>query len=109
MSIPAIPAIGAGVSPVSPAAYLSGVSGVAGPSGVAASGSGFAAALGSVDQLQQMQSNTDSLAVQAVTGSLTDAHDYTIAAAQTQLTMDLTSAVRNQAVSAFNQIMSMQA
>ena len=65
--------------------------------------------LGSVDQLQQMQSTTDGLAVKAVTGSLTDVHDYTIAAAESKLTMELTAAVRNKAVDAFNEIMRMQA
>jgi flagellar hook-basal body complex protein FliE len=104
MSIPAVSAIGAGLSSVTPTAYLSAPSGVDG-----ASATGFASALGSVDQLQQMQSTTDGLAVKAVTGSLTDVHDYTIAAAESKLTMELTAAVRNKAVDAFNEIMRMQA
>jgi flagellar hook-basal body complex protein FliE len=104
MSIPAVSAIGAGISSVTPTAYLSAPSGTAG-----ASAPGFASALGSVDQLQQMQSTTDALAVKAVTGSLTDVHDYTIAAAESKLTMELTAAVRNKAVDAFNEIMRMQA
>jgi flagellar hook-basal body complex protein FliE len=104
MSIPAVSAISAGIAPVTPTAYLSAPSGVAG-----ASATGFASALGSVDQLQQMQSTTDALAVKAVTGSLTDVHDYTIAAAESKLTLELTAAVRNKAVDAFNEIMRMQA
>lgn len=104
MSIPAVSAIGAGISSVTPTAYLGASSGVAG-----ASATGFASALGSVDQLQQLQSTTDGLAVKAVTGSLTDVHDYTIAAAESKLTMELTAAVRNKAVDAFNEIMRMQA
>jgi flagellar hook-basal body complex protein FliE len=109
MPIPAISAIGSAIAPVTPSTYLSPASSTAGTAGVTSPTSGFDAALGSVDQLQQMQSTTDSLAVQAVTGSLTDVHDYTIAAAQSQLTMDLTAAVRNKAVDAFTTIMSMQA
>jgi flagellar hook-basal body complex protein FliE len=104
MSIPAVSAISAGISPVTPTGYLGAPSGVAG-----ASATGFASALGSVDQLQQMQSTTDGLAVKAVTGNLTDVHDYTIAAAESKLTMELTAAVRNKAVDAFNEIMRMQA
>lgn len=73
------------------------------------SGSGFANVLSGVDQLQQMQSTADGLAVQAVTGQLDDVHTYTIAAAQASLAIELTAAVRNQAVSAFDEIMRMQA
>ena len=108
MTIPGISAISAGISPVAPATYLSASSGVAGAPG-ATPGGGFAAALGSVDQLQQLQSSTDALAVKAVTGTLTDVHDYTIAAAESKLTLELTAAVRNKAVDAFNEIMRMQA
>ncbi len=73
------------------------------------SGTGFDSVLSGVDQLQQMQSNADGLAVQAVTGQLSDVHDYTIAAAQASLAIELTAAVRNQAVNAFDEIMRMQA
>ncbi|HZL02144.1 MAG TPA: flagellar hook-basal body complex protein FliE [Demequina sp.] len=107
MSIPAVSALSAGISPVTPTAYLSSAGGAGGTTG--ASATGFASALGSVDQLQQMQSTTDALAVKAVTGSLTDVHDYTIAAAESKLTLELTAAVRNKAVDAFNEIMRMQA
>ena len=111
MTIPGISAISAGIAPVAPATYLSASSGVAGAPGApgAAPGTGFAAALGSVDQLQELQSSTDALAVKAVTGTLTDVHDYTIAAAESKLTLELTAAVRNKAVDAFNEIMRMQA
>ena len=73
------------------------------------SGTSFDSVLSGVDQLQQMQSTTDGLAVQAVTGQLDDVHDYTIAAAQSSLAIELTAAVRNQAVDAFNEIMRMSA
>jgi flagellar hook-basal body complex protein FliE len=60
-----------------------------------------------LQSLQDTQSKADNLAVQAATGDLTDVHDYTIAATQAAVSTDLTVAVRNQAVSAFNEIMRM--
>ena len=99
------------------------VSGVTGPGGMlptAGTGAGlgaagatdgwaFTAVLGNIDQLQQLQSTSQGLAVQAVTGDLDDVHDYTIAAARSSLALELTAAVRNKAVEAFNEIMRMQA
>lgn len=75
----------------------------------ASSGTSFDSVLSGVDQLQQLQSTADGLAVQAVTGQLDDVHDYTIAAAQASLAVELTAAIRNKAVDAFNEIMRMPA
>ncbi|MDP4334065.1 flagellar hook-basal body complex protein FliE [Curtobacterium sp. A7_M15] len=73
-------------------------------------GSGFAASLGNaVDGLQQLQSDSKTLALKAVTGNLDDIHDATIAATRAQVTLELVSAVRNKGVDAFNEIMRMQA
>jgi flagellar hook-basal body complex protein FliE len=73
-------------------------------------GSAFGASLtGAIDNLQQLQTTSDNLAVQAVTGNLDDIHDATIAATRAQTTMDLVATVRNKGVEAFTQIMSMQA
>jgi flagellar hook-basal body complex protein FliE len=61
-----------------------------------------------LDSLQQSQNSTDSLAQAAATGNLTDIHNYTIAATETSLATELTVAVRDRAVEAFQEIMRMQ-
>jgi flagellar hook-basal body complex protein FliE len=69
---------------------------------------GFGAALvKSVDGLQQTQATADNLAVQAATGQLTDIQDYMIASTEATLATQLTVAVRDKAVEAFNDIMRM--
>ena len=99
-----------GVAPVSgvtstlPATALGGST----PAPASDGGLSFAGVLGSVEQLQQLQSTSNELAVKAVTGDLDDVHDYTIASAQSSLALELTAAVRNKAVEAFTEIMRMQ-
>jgi len=63
---------------------------------------------GAIDGLQKTTTKSDDLAMQVATGDLTDIHDYMISANQTQIATQLTVAVRNKAVDAFNQIMNMQ-
>ena len=60
-----------------------------------------------LDGLQGAQAKADNLAVQASTGDLTNVHDYMIAATEASVATELTVAVRNKAVEAFNQIMNM--
>ena len=60
-----------------------------------------------LDSLQGAQAKADRLAVSAATGDLTNVHDYVIAATEASLATQLTVAVRNKAVEAFNQIMNM--
>jgi len=100
MPIPAIGAVGgAGIAPTTALAGTTGTGGAA-----------FGDALtGAVDNLQQLQSTSDSLAIKAVTGNLDDIHDATIASSRAQVTMELMAGVRNKAVDAFNEIMRMQA
>ena len=62
-----------------------------------------------LESVQASQTNADNLAVQAATGQLTDVHDYIIAATEASLATQLTVAVRNKALDAFNEIMRMQA
>jgi len=60
-----------------------------------------------LDNVNQTQATADRLAVDAATGNLTNVHDYMIAATEASLATELTVAVRNKAVEAFNTIMSM--
>ena len=70
----------------------------------------FATSLsGAVENLQQLQSSSNELAVKAVTGDLQDIHQAVIASTRASVTLDLVVAVRDRSVSAFNEIMRMQA
>ena len=60
-----------------------------------------------LDNLEAVQDKSDKLAVQAATGDLDDIHDYTLAATEASVTAQLTVAVRNRAMEAFNEIMRM--
>jgi flagellar hook-basal body complex protein FliE len=62
---------------------------------------------GAVESLDQRHANADNLATQAMTGDLTDVHDYMIAANEASLATELTVAVRDRAVQAFQSIMQM--
>ncbi len=93
-----------GASSVAPPAETTSPAAAQGPQGPAF---GRLLAQG-IDGLEGMQDKTDGLAVQAATGDLTAIHDYTIAATETSVATQLTVAVRNKAVEAFNEIMRMQ-
>jgi flagellar hook-basal body complex protein FliE len=126
MTIPAIGAAsGAGFTPYipktlpvdgsTPAASLAGVdalSGTTGTTGTAAvgqaGGADFASMLSQgLQSLQGLHSTADSLALKASTGDLNALHDYTIAATEASTATQLTTAVRNKALEAFNEIMRM--
>ncbi|WP_019148388.1 flagellar hook-basal body complex protein FliE [Timonella senegalensis] len=92
---------------VAPSGYASEVS-VAG-GGKLGSASAFSDKLVSaVSNLQELQDKSADLALRAVTGDLDDIHDYTVAATEAKVTLELTAAVRNKAVDAFTEIMRMQ-
>lgn len=75
----------------------------------ATNGAGFSSLLsGGIEHLSTLQKTSDTMAVQAATGDLKDVHDYTIAAATASTALELTVAVRNKAIEAFNDIMRMQ-
>ncbi|MEV1288092.1 flagellar hook-basal body complex protein FliE [Micromonospora sp. NPDC049679] len=78
--------------------------------GAAGSGEDFATRLAEgLQEVQALQDKASDLGVKAATGSLTDVHDYTIASTEAALAVQLTVAVRNKAVEAFQEIMRMQA
>ena len=64
--------------------------------------------VGGLQNLEGVTDRADGLAVQAATGDLSNIHDYTVAASEASVTTQLTVAVRNKAVEAFNEIMRMQ-
>lgn len=71
---------------------------------------GFATSLvGALANVEGLNKRADGLSVAAATGDLTDVHQYTIAAAEAKLAVQLTVAIRNKAVAAFNEIMRMPA
>jgi flagellar hook-basal body complex protein FliE len=61
-----------------------------------------------LEELQDAHAATDRLAEAAATGDLKAVEDYMVLATSTQLATQLTVAVRNRAVEAFNEIMRMQ-
>jgi flagellar hook-basal body complex protein FliE len=78
--------------------------------GAAANGADFGSLLANgIDALQGLQTKSDNLALRAATGDLTDVHDYIIASTEANLATQLTVAVRDKALDAFNEIMRMQA
>jgi len=62
-----------------------------------------------LESVQASQAKADDLAVQVADGSLKDPAQYTMAANEAALGLQLTLAVRNKAVEAFQEIMRMQA
>jgi flagellar hook-basal body complex protein FliE len=102
MTIPAISAMPS-ITPVA------GTDALRTPAVAEVGGDGFSASMtNAVDSLQQLQATSDTLAVTAVTGDLSDIHTATIAATRAQVTLELVAAVRNKGVDAFNEIMRMQ-
>ena len=113
VSIPSVALTGAGgAAGLTSAAGISGTAGITGPGAAAgtqsSSGSDFASALAtSLDQLQSTQATADTLAQQAATGNLQDVSDYMVASNEASLATQTVVTLKNQAVSAFNEIMRM--
>ena len=123
MSIPALGAVtGTGFTPYvpktlavdanTPASSLAGADALTGATGTTATGpaagADFASMLSQgIQSLQGLHSTADSLALKASTGDLNALHDYTIAATEASTATQLTTAVRNKALEAFNEIMRM--
>jgi flagellar hook-basal body complex protein FliE len=106
-------------SPISAISGLSGVGGIDAVQGVDAlqgtdATQGPNADFGNMlskglESVQASQSKADNLAVQVADGTLQDPAQYTMAATEASLGMELTLAIRNKAVEAFQEIMRMQA
>jgi len=97
---------GVGATPFVPATVTAPTAPTAPTRGTAPTqGTGFADSLASVSDLTN---STDAMATQLATGQLTDIHQFTAAAAKAQLGVELTVAVRNRAVEAYQEIMRMQ-
>jgi flagellar hook-basal body complex protein FliE len=106
-------------APISAISGLSGISGVSAISGVGAT-TGTAATSGvntdfagmlsqGLQSVQTAQSKASDLAVQVANGTLADPAQYTMASTEAALGLQLTMAIRNKAVEAFQEIMRMQA
>jgi flagellar hook-basal body complex protein FliE len=97
------------ISPIGSLGALQGVGQAARAAGTQGTqGAGFGQAMANgLEKLDQLQKVSDTKAVEAVTGQLTDVHDYTIAANEAAVATQLTVAVRNKAVEAFTEIMRM--
>lgn len=103
--MPLIPPVGAVARPVTAAPTSAAT---AAPQ-TSNSGSAFGEAVTkALDDLESTQAKADALARDAATGRLQSVEEYLMAASEAQLAMQLTVAVRNKAVEAFNEIMRMQ-
>ena len=97
-----------GIAGVGASTGITGTTSIGATGTTSAGGSDFASVLASsLDNLQATQSNADSLATQAATGDLKDVHDYMIASNEASLATQMVVTIKNQAVSAFNEIMRM--
>ena len=108
-----ISAIG-GFSAVSPVNALSGITEIAAASGTqetsGTSGTDFAGILSKgLESVQAAQAKASDLGVQVANGTLADPAQYTMASTEAALGLQLTMAIRNKAVEAFQEIMRMQA
>lgn len=96
----------AGASALNPAASITPSTAVQAPAGTDTEFGSMV--LDGLDRLEGLTDKADGLAVQAATGKLENIHDYTIAASEASVAGQLTVALRNKAVEAFNEIMRMQ-
>lgn len=103
--IPPIQPISPGVRPLDASTAVGKSSGASAADPTGGFGDIVSSAL---DNLDQAQKQTDQLSQAAATGDLDRVEDLMIATNQTQLMTQLTVAVRDRAVEAFNEIMRMQ-
>lgn len=96
--------ISAGIAPIIAPTPVVGAPGV-----TATARADFGQAIaGSLESLQQTQGTADQLSRAAATGEAISVESHMIALTEAQLATQLTVAVRNKAIEAFNEIMRMQ-
>jgi flagellar hook-basal body complex protein FliE len=99
-----------GITGVSGVSGVDGVDATAGAAPVQGPNENFAGLLSQgLESVQATQKKADDLAVQVADGTLKDPAQYTMAANEASLGLQLTLAVRNKALDAFQEIMRMQA
>jgi flagellar hook-basal body complex protein FliE len=73
------------------------------------SSTGFADAVtGALDTVSALENNVEAASRQAATGDLSSVSDYMVAVSEAQLATEVTVAIRDRAIAAFNDIMTMQ-
>lgn len=78
------------------------------PGTSATNGQDFGSAVtNALESVTQKQNNADAVSQQASLGRLQDVHEFTIATTEASLATELTVAVRNRALEAYNTIMQM--
>ena len=93
-----------GVAPASPLSSTAGIAATSGPN------NDFADMIANgLQNMQNLQTKSADLAVKVADGTLADPALYTMASTEAALAVQLTMAVRNKAVEAFQEIMRMQA
>ncbi len=103
-------------SPISPISAIGGITPISTVAPSASTGAAggpntdFAGMLAEgLQNVQGLQQKSADLAVQVADGTLADPAQYTMASTEAALALQLTMAVRNKAVEAFQEIMRMQA
>lgn len=104
MAISSVPGVAAPFIP--PKIDSAGARGVS--EGTASPQTGASVFADGLEKVTALQSQADALAGQVATGSISDIHQFTAAAAKAQLGVQLTVALRNRAVDAYQDIMRMQ-
>lgn len=100
------PTVGSDAVTVTGAGAVPGAGSVNGTAEVTGPNTDFTNLLaGGIDKLEAITDRADQLGVAAATGTLTNIHDYTVAATEASVATQLTTALRNKALEAFQEIM----
>jgi flagellar hook-basal body complex protein FliE len=99
-----------GVTGLDAVSGITGAGGTDGPTAPQGPNDDFTSLLAKgLESVQASQAKADGLATQVADGTLADPAQYTMAATEASLGLQLTLAIRNKAVEAFQEIMRMQA